>query len=110
MSGPGPMMVFSQIESALRVVDGAINQMNSVSQRLQAQAGLSEVAMKAPAGTITANNFVEHGSSGKALAETLNKLRLDLDRARAEMTRGTEETTSLANRVGTISSTMNPGV
>ena len=52
-AGPGPKMVLDQVEAAERVVADAVQQMQAVSQQLQAQAGVSLTAMKAPAGQIT---------------------------------------------------------
>ena len=56
----GPRMVLDQVEAAERVVADAVQQMQAVSQQLQAQAGASLTAMKAPAGQITSSNYDAH--------------------------------------------------
>ena len=74
----GPKMILDQVEAAERVVADAVQQMQAVSQQLQAQAGASLTAMKAPAGQITSSNYDAHSGAGRALAETLGQLQRDL--------------------------------
>jgi hypothetical protein len=98
---PGPKMIIDQVVAAEQVVNQAVEEMQAVAQKLNAQAGLSQTAMKAPAGAITANNFTEHSGAGRALAETLSKLRQDLARTREVLLAGSDQATSVAGRVGT---------
>ncbi len=97
----GPKMVLDQVEAAERVVADAVQQMQAVSQQLQAQAGASLTAMKAPAGQITSSNYDAHSGAGRALAETLSQLQRDLTQTRQVLLAGSDQATSVAGRVET---------
>ena len=55
--------------------------------------------MKAPAGQITSQNYDAHSGAGRALAETLNQLQLDLARTRQVLLAGSDDATSVAGKV-----------
>jgi hypothetical protein len=97
----GPKMIIDQVVAAEQAVAQAVEEMQGVAQKLNAQAGLSQAAMKAPAGAITANNYTEHSGAGRALAETLSKLQSDLARTREVLLAGSDQATSVASKVGT---------
>jgi hypothetical protein len=78
------------------VVDNAVSEMEGVTQRILAQAGLSEAAMRAPAGQITSSTFNGLGGGGKALSETLSELRADLAQLRATAQAGSDQATQAA--------------
>jgi hypothetical protein len=97
----GPKMVIDQVVAAERVVAEAVQQMQSVSQQLQAQGAASLTAMKAPAGQITSSNYDAHSGSGRALAETLSQLQRDLAQTRQVLLAGSDQATQVAGRVET---------
>ena len=95
----GPMMIISQVQAAEQVVARTLQDMGAVAQKLQANADLSTVAMKAPAGGITANNFTAQSGAAKALAETLGDLQRDLATTRQTLMAGSDQATAAANKV-----------
>jgi hypothetical protein len=95
----GPKMVIDQVVAAERVVAEAVQQMQSVSQQLQAQGAASLTAMKAPAGQITSTNYDAHSGAGRALAETLAQLQADLNRTRQVLLAGSDQASQVAGRV-----------
>jgi hypothetical protein len=97
-------MVIDQVIAAEQVVDQAVQEMQAVAARLGAQSAASQIAMKAPAGGITAQNYSDHSASGRVLAETLEKLRSDLVRTRQVLMAGSDQATAVASRVETGSS------
>jgi hypothetical protein len=108
----GPKMIIDQVVAAEQVVATAIEEMQAVASKLNAQSGLSQAAMKAPAGGITATNYMQHAGAGRALAETLAALQRDLASTRAVLLGGSDQATAVASRVpsgmggGSISSQM----
>ena len=97
----GPKMVLDEVQAAERVVADAVAQMQGVSQQLQAQAGASLSAMRAPAGQITSSNYDAHSGAGRALAETLSQLQRDLTATRQTLLAGSDQATQVAGRVET---------
>jgi len=97
----GPKMILDQVAAAERVVAEAVQQMQAVSQQLQAQGGASLSAMKAPAGQITSSNYDAHSGAGRALAETLGQLQADLTQTRQVLMAGSDQATQVAGRVET---------
>jgi hypothetical protein len=97
----GPKMIIDQVVAAERIVADAVQQMNGVSQQLQAQVGLTEVAMKAPAGVTTRANYQEHSHQGQVLAETLDQLQQDLALTRTTLLAGSDQATQVARGVAT---------
>ncbi len=97
----GPKMILDQVAAAERVVAEAVQQMQAVSQQLQAQGGASLAAMKAPAGQITSSNYDAHSGAGRALAETLGQLQADLTQTRQVLMAGSDQATQVAGRVET---------
>jgi hypothetical protein len=97
----GPKMILDQIEQAEKFVAQAVSDMQAVAAKLNAQASESQVAMKAPAGGITATNYGEHAGSGRALAETLSQLQKDLATTRQVVLSGSDEATATASKVNT---------
>ncbi|MFD9888497.1 hypothetical protein ACFWY9_04105 [Amycolatopsis sp. NPDC059027] len=100
----GPMIDMAQVQAAERVVADAVSQMEGVTKRILAQAGLSEAAMKAPAGQITSTTFHDLGGGGRALAETLNQLHVDLGKLRQVAARGSDDASAAASQ-GTVGGT-----
>jgi hypothetical protein len=92
----GPKIDLSAVQAAESVVDSAIQEMEGVTKKILDQAGLSQAAMKAPAGQVTASTFDDLGGGGRALAETLGQLKTDLGRLRQEALRGSDEATQAA--------------
>jgi hypothetical protein len=84
------------VQAAEKVVSDAIAEMENVTQRILSQAGLSEAAMKAPAGQITSSTFSGLGGGGKALSETLSELQADLAALRATAEAGSDQATQVA--------------
>ena len=98
-TGPGPKMIIDQVVQAERIVQDAVTQQQAVAQQLQAQGSASRVAMTAPAGQIPPHNTAAHSGAGRALAETLNQLQLDLARTRQVLLAGADDATSVAGKV-----------
>jgi hypothetical protein len=92
----GVKIDLAAVQSAESVVSGAISEMEGVTQKILAQAGLSEAAMKAPAGQITSSTFSGLGGGGKALSETLSELQADLASLRATAESGSDQATAAA--------------
>lgn len=82
---------FSEVQAAQKVVADGVEQMNGVTRQILAQAGLSQAAMQAPAGQITAETFGDLGGGGRALAETLDQLNADLTRLQQTAAQGSDE-------------------
>src|SRR5690349_1822407 len=99
MTTPGPMMEVQQVLAAEQVVANAVTEMQAVAQKLAAQSGAATVAMKAPAGQITSEKYTGHAGAGRALAETLDQLQRDLASTRQALLAGSDQATSVANRV-----------
>lgn len=99
----GVKIDLSAVLAAENVVNSAISEMEGVTQKILAQAGLSEAAMRAPAGQITSSTFSGLGGGGKALSETLSELRADLAALRATAESGSDQATQAA-RAGAGSS------
>jgi hypothetical protein len=97
----GPKMIIDQVVAAEQVVSQAVQEMQAVAAKLNAQSAASQTAMKAPAGGITAANYTEHAGAGRALAETLSALQSDLARTRQVLLAGSDQATSVASRVAT---------
>jgi len=90
------MISFSEVQAAQRVVAEGIEEMATVTRQILAQAGLSHLAMQAPAGRITSDTFDELGGGGKALAEALGRLHDDLSTLQVTAARGSDEATRIA--------------
>jgi hypothetical protein len=99
----GPKMIIDQVVAAEQVVAEAVSEMQAVAARLNAQGPLSQAAMNAPAGKITAANYADHAGGGRALAETLSQLQRDLATTRQVLLAGSDQATSVASRVPTSS-------
>lgn len=89
-------ITFSEVQAAQKVVADGVEQMNGVTRQILAQAGLSQAAMQAPAGQITAETFGDLGGGGRALAETLDQLNADLTRLQQTAAQGSDEATRQA--------------
>jgi hypothetical protein len=92
----GAKIDLAAVQAAESVVSSAISEMEGVTQKILAQAGLSEAAMKAPAGQITSSTFSGLGGGGKALSETLSELQADLASLRATAESGSDQATAAA--------------
>lgn len=92
----GPKIDLAQVEAAEKVVDKAVSEMEGVTKKILAQAGLSQAAMKAPAGQITASTFDDLGGGGRALSEVLGRLQTDLAKLRRVALSGSDEVTAAA--------------
>jgi hypothetical protein len=99
----GVKIDLAAVLAAEGVVNNAVAEMEGVTQRILAQAGLSEAAMKAPAGQITSATFNGLGGGGRALSETLSELQADLAQLRATAQTGSDQATQAA-RTGVGSS------
>ena len=99
----GVKIDLTAVLAAENVVNNAVSEMEGVTQKILAQAGLSEAAMKAPAGQITSSTFNGLGGGGKALSETLSELQADLAKLRATAHTGSDQATQAA-RAGVGSS------
>ena len=99
----GVKIDLTAVLAAENVVNNAVSEMEGVTQKILAQAGLSEAAMKAPAGQITSSTFNGLGGGGKALSETLSELQADLAKLRATAQTGSDQATQAA-RAGAGSS------
>lgn len=84
------------VQRAISVVEGAQREMESVTTRILAQAGLSEAAMRAPAGQVTSSTFGDLGGGGKALSEELGRLHEDLGKLIVVAQTGSDEATAAA--------------
>lgn len=94
----GPKIDLTTVQAAESVVDTALGEMEGVTQRILNQAGLSEAAMRAPAGQVTSSTFGNLGGGGRALAETLNELKTDLARLREAAMTGSDQATQAAQQ------------
>ncbi len=92
----GVKISLTDVLAAEGVVRDAVSQMEGLTQKILAQAGLSTAAMKAPAGQITASTFDGLGGAGKALHETLSELQADLAKLRATAQSGSDQATQAA--------------
>ncbi|MFI5913169.1 hypothetical protein [Dactylosporangium sp. NPDC051541] len=92
----GAKIDLAAVQAAESVVSSAIQEMEGVTQKILAQAGLSEAAMRAPAGQITSSTFSGLGGGGKALSETLGQLQADLAALRATAEAGSDQATQAA--------------
>jgi len=92
----GVKIDLAAVLAAESVVNQAVSEMEGVTQKILAQAGLSEAAMKAPAGQITSSTFSGLGGGGKALSETLTELQNDLVALRATAESGSDQATQAA--------------
>ena len=99
----GVKINLATVLAAEGVVNNAVSEMEGVTQKILAQAGLSEAAMRAPAGQITSSTFNGLGGAGKALSETLSELQADLAKLRATAQAGSDQATQ-ATRAGAGSS------
>jgi hypothetical protein len=99
----GVKIDLAAVLAAEGVVNNAVSEMEGVTQKILAQAGLSEAAMRAPAGQITSSTFNGLGGGGKALSETLSELQADLVKLRATAQTGSDHATQAA-RAGAGSS------
>lgn len=75
---PGPKIDIEAVQVAMGVVEQGQQKMEAVTKQILAASGTSLIAMKAPAGQVTATAFDELGGSGKALSEELARLHSDL--------------------------------
>ncbi|MCE7001601.1 hypothetical protein LWC34_01900 [Kibdelosporangium philippinense] len=96
MGSPGMKIDLAQVQAAEQVVATALTEMEGITKRILAQAGMSEVAMKAPAGQITSTTFNDLGGGGRALAETLDQLKADLVKLRHVAMEGSDQATQAA--------------
>lgn len=99
----GPKIDLAAVQAAEGVVDNAVTEMEGVTKQILAQAGLSQAAMKAPAGQVTSSTFDDLGGGGKALGETLAELKADLARLRATATEGSDQATQAARAASSSS-------
>jgi len=88
---------FSEVRAAQRVVAEGITEMNALTRQILAQSGLSQAAMQAPAGRVTAETYTELGGGGRALAEALDRLHGDLGRLQVTAAEGSDEATRIAS-------------
>jgi hypothetical protein len=100
----GVKIDLAAVLAAESVVSNAVSEMEGLTQKILAQAGLSEAAMRAPAGQITSSTFNGLGGGGKALSETLSELQADLARLRATAETGSDQATQAARAAGAGSS------
>lgn len=94
----GPKIDLAAVQQAEREVDQAVREMEGLTSKILGNAGLSQAAMKAPAGQITASTFDDLGGGGRALSETLNQLRMDLGRLRQVAVQGSDDASAAASR------------
>jgi hypothetical protein len=92
----GPKIDLAAVQAAEAVVDNAVAEMERVTQQILSQAGLSQAAMKAPAGQVTAATFDDLGGGGRALAEVLGQLKADMGQLRQAALAGSDEATQAA--------------
>ncbi|MFV0534616.1 MAG: hypothetical protein ACK5MR_13290 [Cumulibacter sp.] len=105
----GPKIDVEQVQVSIGVVDDAIAQMNAVTSKVLAQADAAQAAMTAPAGQITAGAFSDLGGAGKALAEELDRLRVDLGSLIAVAESGSDQATAAAQQGG-LAATVAAGI
>jgi hypothetical protein len=96
-------ITFSEVQAAQKVVADGVEQMNDLTRQILAQAGLSQAAMQAPAGQVTAETYGDLGGGGKALAETLAQLHNDLTTLQQVAMEGSDEATKNA-QAGAVAS------
>lgn len=92
----GPKIDLATVQAAENVVNNAVSEMEGITKKILDQAGLSQAAMKAPAGQVTASTFDQLGGGGRALAEVLAQLKTDLGRLRATAIAGSDQATQAA--------------
>jgi hypothetical protein len=102
-------ITFSEVQAAQKVVADGVEQMNNLTRQILAQAGLSQAAMQAPAGQVTAETFGDLGGGGKALSETLAQLHNDLTTLQHVASEGSDEATRAA-QAGAVSSPIAAGM
>lgn len=102
-------ITFSEVQAAQRVVADGIEQMESLTRQILAQAGMSQAAMLAPAGQVTAETYGDLGGGGRALAETLAQLHNDLTTLQQVAVQGSDEATRNAQS-GAVSSPIAAGM
>jgi flagellar hook-basal body complex protein FliE len=100
---------FSEVQAAQKVVADGVEQMNALTRQILAQAGLSQAAMQAPAGQITAETFGDLGGGGKALAEMLAQLHNDLNTLQQVAAEGSDQASRDA-RSGAVGSPVAAGM
>lgn len=96
-------ITFSEVQAAQKVVADGVEQMNNLTRQILNQAGLSQEAMLAPAGQITAETYGDLGGGGKALAETLAQLHNDLNTLQQVAAEGSDQASRDAQS-GTVGS------
>ncbi|MPQ97030.1 hypothetical protein GB931_03635 [Modestobacter sp. I12A-02628] len=87
---------FEEVHAAQQVVAGAITEMEDLTKQILSQAGLSQAAMQAPAGQVTAETFDGIGGAGRALSEVLTQLQHDLSSIQSQAAEGSDAATSIA--------------
>lgn len=102
-------ITFSEVQAAQKVVADGVEQMNNLTRQILAQAGMSQAAMLAPAGQITAETFGDLGGGGRALAEILAQLHNDLNTLQQVAAQGSDEATRNA-QAGAVSSPIAAGM
>ena len=102
-------ITFSEVQAAQKVVADGVERMNGVTRQILQQAGLSQVAMQAPAGQITSETFGDLGGGGRALAETLAQLNADLTSLQQVASEGSDEATRQA-QAGAVTSPIAQGM
>ena len=102
-------ITFSEVQAAQKVVADGVERMNGVTRQILSQAGLSQVAMLAPAGRITSETYGDLGGGGKALAETLDALNRDLTTLQNVAMEGSDEASRQA-QAGAVSSPIAQGM
>jgi hypothetical protein len=102
-------ITFSEVQAAQKVVADGVDQMNDLTRQILAQSGMSQAAMLAPAGQITAETYGDLGGSGKALAEVLAQLHNDLTTLQQVALEGSDEATRDA-QAGAVSSPIAAGM
>lgn len=100
----GPKIDLAAVQAAEAVVDNAVAEMEGVTKQILSQAGLSQAAMKAPAGQVTASTFDDLGGGGRALAEVLGQLKTDMGLLRQVALAGSDDATQAAMAGGQASS------
>ncbi|HTI20846.1 hypothetical protein [Kutzneria chonburiensis] len=94
----GPKIDLATVQAAENVVNNAVSEMEGITKKILDQAGLSQAAMKAPAGQVTASTFDQLGGGGRALAEVLGQLKTDLGRLRETALSGSDQATQAAKQ------------
>ena len=106
----GPKIDVDAVQSAMKVVDDGQMQMESVTKQILASSGISLQAIKAPAGQITADTFGQLGGGGKALAEQLASLRVDLGKLVQVAMSGSDDATAAARSASGVSAATAAGM